>query len=319
MPFLTLLDLLFGLFVISLVVNLTSATLPVHYVPRVMRWGWFSSLIYVTIRAMTTDSVQQWLRGTFRPSVASFLVAAILGALVGVVYWAIVSRIGRYAESQQTATTEQTPPPKTVTVAEPTVQTETPQPAASPTSPTPSPSVLASPVPSNPTPPPVTPSPASPSDISTAKNDPAISLPSTSPAPQSSRFNYFNGIEYTQIHKGYKTYSVVSTQAGSSLSQYYARLGMSPRGQVNLVIYIVQWPATKEVMLSVINGYDRIVEDLKAKMKEEGVEIADLAVSRTIIVYVDGPFQMTNRLLPSQQASEKGFHFQVQWDVFKVR
>jgi hypothetical protein len=112
MPFLTLLDLLFGLFVISLVVNLTSSRLPIHYVPSVMRWGWFGSAIYVTIRIMSIDSIQQWLRGTFRPSVLSFLVAAILGAAVAIVYWAIIIKVDplKPAESQQTVKAEQAPP-----------------------------------------------------------------------------------------------------------------------------------------------------------------------------------------------------------------
>ncbi|HEY2962550.1 MAG TPA: hypothetical protein VGJ37_09065 [Pyrinomonadaceae bacterium] len=112
MPFLTLLDLFFGLFVISLVVNLTSSRLPIHYVPSVMRWGWFSSAIYVTIRIMSIDSIQQYLRGTFRPSVLSFLAAATLGAAVAIVYWVIIIKVipSKPAESQQTAKAEQTPP-----------------------------------------------------------------------------------------------------------------------------------------------------------------------------------------------------------------
>jgi hypothetical protein len=93
MPLLTLLDLFFGLFVISLVVNLTSSRLPIHYVPSVMRWGWFGSAIYVTIRIMALDTIQQWVRGTFRVSVLSFFIAAVIGGLVGVLYWAIISKI----------------------------------------------------------------------------------------------------------------------------------------------------------------------------------------------------------------------------------
>lgn len=92
LSFLNLLDLLFGLFVISLVVNLTSNSLPIHFVPSVMRWGWFSSVMYVTIRIMTISPVESWLRGVFRGSRLSYLVAGLIGLLGAVAVWAFINR-----------------------------------------------------------------------------------------------------------------------------------------------------------------------------------------------------------------------------------
>jgi hypothetical protein len=86
-----LLDLLFTLLVVGLLLNVTANRFPIRVVPAFMRWGWFSVAIYATIRLMTIDAIQQWLRGAFRPTVLSFVIAATVGAIVGILYWAVVS------------------------------------------------------------------------------------------------------------------------------------------------------------------------------------------------------------------------------------
>jgi hypothetical protein len=147
-----------------------------------------------------------------------------------------------------------------------------------------------------------------------AAETPSGPSPTTAPTPTSSRFHYFL-VEFPRLHSGYKTYSVLDPQFEENLSKYYVRLGRLGSGEVSLLIYVTEWPSTRQVVLSVINGYDRILEDLKGKMKEDGVEMVGVVVSHKIVVYVVGPRALINRLLPFQEAKEKGFDLLIQWAV----
>jgi hypothetical protein len=56
---------------------------------------------------MTIDFIQRWLRATFRSSITSFLLAALMGALVGIVYWAIITKLSAPKSELKAATTSE--------------------------------------------------------------------------------------------------------------------------------------------------------------------------------------------------------------------
>jgi len=152
--------------------------------------------------------------------------------------------------------------------------------------------------------PPQTPKPS----VSPTKDEQLTSsFPSLSPTPTNPQFRRFLG-DFKALHKGYKTYSVVAS-ADNNIVEYYARLVTFTSQETRLEIYVLRWYSARDVMLSVADGYDRIVQDLKDRMKEEGVEIPGLVVSRTIFLYVDAPSSTIGHLGGLRETENKGFSF----------
>jgi len=80
------------------------------------------------------------------------------------------------------------------------------------------------------------------------------------------------------------------------------------------MVYVARWWAAREVLLSVLDNYDRIIEDLKIKMKNEGMEILGLKITPIIIVYIDvdagGAIS-----IPWNEAEKRGLSFQIERSI----
>jgi hypothetical protein len=173
------------------------------------------------------------------------------------------------------------------------VQHPTVLPSAVPTS-TPNITVMPSPTPTQSPITTLSPMPPTPSPTQSVEQKAAVlpspeailsPVPSPSSAPSRRKFDSFMG-GYRLLHKGYKVYGVIAA-ADNRPSEYYVRLGALNREQIRLLVYVIDWYSVKEVMLNIIDNYDKIVEDLKALMRSEGTEFLGIEVSKTVIVYID--------------------------------
>ena len=150
---------------------------------------------------------------------------------------------------------------------------------------------------------------------STQQQPKEASLPKDFPTPRprpSPRFDFFL-YEYKAVHNGYNTYRVLCT-SDTTPCEYFAKLGRFSSDQVRLMVYVARWWAAREVLLSVLDNYDRIIEDLKIKMKNEGMEILGLKITPIIIVYIDvdagGAIS-----IPWNEAEKRGLSFQIERSI----
>jgi hypothetical protein len=102
--------------------------------------------------------------------------------------------------------------------------------------------------------------------------------------------------------------------ADSTPCPYYARLGVLNAEEVRLTVYVVRSYSAKEVVLSIIDNYERILEDLKTTMKNEGTEVLNLNVSRTITLYIDTDAYRPVSI-PWEAARAKGLNFHVERSI----
>lgn len=157
-------------------------------------------------------------------------------------------------------------------------------------SPSPSPSATARATPT----PTVTPSPVLTPIATATPKAAAATTPSPEPIPSPNDRGPSIGPDFgrflsnlTSLHRGYKTYHILSP-AGIGMCDYYVRLGMMRyTTRVFVALYVRQSYCARYIFDNVANNYETIVQDLKVEVKNGDLHILDLTVEPTVFVYSD--------------------------------
>jgi outer membrane biosynthesis protein TonB len=118
---------------LNLLLNITAGLMGREDAIRLTRWGWLLLLLYATYLLLTEKSVKgaavrlHTKRGGL--GVLSYIVVALLGATLAVIYWAAINRVYARMFRVQAASTQVTPsaltaqpPPTTTPLPQPTPQ-----------------------------------------------------------------------------------------------------------------------------------------------------------------------------------------------------